>query len=158
MRLPPDELAGITDLFGAVRPPALEQGVRELAFRRGTDFDPAAYEESVERALDGYHLVSVDLAATDGSVLTAGPTAFPRLPDGAEDLPHILDIERREVDRETVGREVEQRLRGEAARAVADGDWERATTLLDVTYDLETWAPVEIEQARKHLDAALDGE
>lgn len=157
MDLSGDELAGITDLFGALSPPKLEEAVHELAFRRGTEFDPSAYEAAVQEAISVYQLVRIEDPEESGSELIApGPTAFPRLTEDAEDLPHILDVDRRELDRDTVGRQVEERFRGEAARAVADGDEDRMETLLDVSYDLETWAPVDIASVRDRLDAALE--
>lgn len=87
-------------------------------------------------------------------LLVAGPTALPTLPDGGEDLPHLLEAGRRSVDHDLVGRSALSRLRGDAARAVNDGDEERIATLLDVCYDLEAWAPVETAELRERLDAA----
>lgn len=157
MRLSGDELAGITDLFGALSPTNLEEAVTELAFRRGTEFDQSAYEAAVEDAISAYQLVRIDPAGGSGSELIApGPTAFPRVTEDAEDLPHILDVDRHELDRDSVGRQVEQRFRGDAARAVAEGDVDRMETLLDVSYDLETWAPVDIGSVRDRLDDALE--
>jgi hypothetical protein len=159
MRLTGDELAGVVDLFGALPPTTLEQGVRELAFRRGQEFDAEAHATAVEAAVDGYRLVRVTKTTeSEEPLLTPGPTAFPELPEGAEDLPHILEAEQRNLDRGTVGTAAEQRLRAEAARAVANGEHDRVTTLLDVSYDLEAWAPVEIGDIRDRLDAALAGE
>jgi hypothetical protein len=158
MELSGDELAGIADLFGALSPPELEEAVNELAFRRGTEFDASAFETAVQEAVSGYQLVRFEEPDAGESELVApGPTAFPRLAEDAEDLPHILDVQRRTLDRETVGQKVEQRFRGEAARAVAEGDVDRIETLLDVSYDLETWAPVEIGSVRDRLDDALEG-
>ncbi|HKJ58707.1 MAG TPA: hypothetical protein VKA37_05725, partial [Halobacteriales archaeon] len=88
-------------------------------------------------------------------LLASGPTALPRLPEGGEDLPHLVDVEGRTVDREALGRAAHARLRGDAARAVNDGDEARIATLLDVCYDLETWAPVETAELRDQLDEAL---
>lgn len=157
MRLPPDELAGITDLFGALSRVELAQAVEELAFRRGEQFEEAAHEEAVETALETYRLVSVEKTTANSSEwLTPGPTAFPSVPEHGDDLPHILDVERRSVDRKTAGRAAEQRLRSEAAQAVAAGDEERIVALLDVTYDLEAWAPVDVESVRTHLDRAME--
>lgn len=157
-----DELAGIVDLFGALRRSELEEAVSELAYRHGEDPEDVAIDEAIEAfvlvELDGE---AVENAAgsgeADDTLLTPGPAAFPTLPDGAEDLPHILDVEERGVDRERVGRAAEQRLRGAAARAVAAGDADRIADLQDVTYDLEAWAPVELETLRGRLDDARDG-
>lgn len=156
MRLSGDELAGVTDLFGALQPAELKQCVQELAFRRGEDFDPSAHSDAVEEAVSAYHLVRVTDSTDADTLLAPGPTAFPTLPEDADDLPHILDVEKRSFDREVVGSQVETRLRGEAARAVSEGDTERIATLLDVSYDLEAWAPVEIASARDRLSTALE--
>ncbi|PSP66127.1 hypothetical protein BRC85_12090 [Halobacteriales archaeon QS_1_69_70] len=148
-----DELAGIVDLFGALRRPELSTAVSELAYRRGAE--PTDVDAAVEAACSAFVLVAVP--GEEGELLAVGPTAFPTLPDGAEDLPHILDVEPRSVDRERVGRTAEERLRGEAARAVAAGDADRIATLRDVTYDLEAWAPVALDTLRERLDAAAEG-
>ena len=51
---------------------------------------------------------------------------------------------------------VAERLTGDAARAAAAGDDERVRHLLDVCYDLEAWAPVDLGDVRDHLAAALE--
>jgi hypothetical protein len=96
-----------------------------------------------------------DDADDAGTLLTVGPVSFPSLPGEAEDLPHILDYPTRSVSRESLARSVEERLRGDAARAVTAGDDARASHLLDVTYDLEAWAPVDVGEIRDRLDDAL---
>jgi hypothetical protein len=149
-----DELAGIVDLFGALRRPELAAAVSELAYRRGED--PPDVEEAVETACSAYVLVAVPDEG-ERELLAVGPGAFPTLPEGAEDLPHILDVEPRSLDRAPVGRVAEERLRADAARAVAAGDRDRIATLRDVTYELEAWAPVALERLRGRLDDALDG-
>ena len=101
--------------------------------------------------------VREDNAGTE-TVLAAGPTAFPSLPEGAEDLPHILDVSDRTVDRERVSRAAESRLRTEAAQAVAAGDDGRVGELLDVSYDLEAWGGVDLAGVRTRLDEARDVE
>ena len=147
-----DELAGIVDLFGALRRPELSAAVSELAYRRGAE--PPDVDAAVEAARSSFVLVAVP--GEEGELVVVGPAAFPTLPDGAEDLPHILDVEPRSVDRGRVGRAAEERLRGEAARAVAAGDPARIAALRDVTYDLEAWAPVALGMLRARLDAAAD--
>lgn len=156
MRLSGDELAGVADLFGALDPSELEQCVQELAFRRGEDFSQGAHSAAVEEAVAAYQLVRVTARTDTDTRLAPGPTAFPMLPEEAEDLPHILDVEERPLDRDVVGSQVEQRFRGEAARAVSNQETDRIATLLDVSYDLEAWAPVEIASARDRLAAALE--
>lgn len=158
MRLGPDELAGVVDLFGALSQDELATVVEELAFRQGEDFDPDAHTAAVEDAVADYRLATVTLDAVDPDpVLVVGPTAFPTLPEHGQDLPHIVDITTRSVDRTQVGEQVEQRLRREAAQAVDADATDRVETLLDVTYDLEAWAPVTVEDVRTHLTTALDG-
>ncbi|PSQ36053.1 hypothetical protein BRD11_01810 [Halobacteriales archaeon SW_12_69_24] len=143
----------MVDLFGALRRPELAEAVSELAYRRGAV--PPDAGAAVEAALSAFVLVAVP--DEDGELLAVGPAAFPTLPEGAEDLPHILDVEPRSVDRERVGRVAEKRLRGDAARAVAAGDADRIAALRDITYDLEAWAPVELADLRGRLDEAADG-
>jgi hypothetical protein len=156
-----DELAGVADLFGGLTRAELGQALVELAFRGGEDRDPADFDDDIDAALDGYYLVAVEreTAASDDaaneSLLVAGPVAFPELPDEAMDLPHIMDIDERYVDRERVGESAEARFRGDTARAVAADDEARMRELLDVSYELEAWAPVELGEARARLDDAL---
>lgn len=165
-----DELAGIVDLFGGLMRSELEDALDELAFKRG---DERAAEQGeaangregreatreraadngdpndVDTALRGYYLVAVDGSENDRSdpLLAPGPVAFPELPENAGDLPHIMDVERRSVDRETLADAVRQRLEADAAAA----DEERARSLVDVTYDAEAWAPVELGDVRERL-------
>ena len=148
-----DELAGVADLFGALTRPELRTAFHDLAARAGEAFDGDALDDAVEDALDGYYLVAVKDGGRE--LLAGGPVALPRLPEGGEDLPHLVDVERRAVDRETLAEAAHVRLRGDAARAVADGDDERIATLLDVCYDLEAWGPVETDELRDRLDDAL---
>jgi hypothetical protein len=154
----PDDLAGIVDLFGALTRAELEEALSELAYRR----EEAVPDGVVDEALAAFALVAFEAEDVDADVdadadlLAAGPAAFPTLPEGAEDLPHILDVEGRDVDRAVVGRTAEERLRAEAARAVSSGDADRAAELLDVSYDLEAWAPVTLAAVRERLDAARD--
>lgn len=180
MQPDPDELAGVADLFGALTRAELRTAFRDLAARSGADFDPDDLDAAIDEALEGYYLVSVEDAgwtgegdeggnvngaadgdgvgnatgAGDGELLAIGPTALPRLPEGGEDLPHLVDVDHRAVDREALGEAAHARLRGDAARAVNDGDEQRIATLLDVCYDLEAWAPVETAELRRQLDDA----
>lgn len=167
-----DELAGVVDMFGALTRAELRRALLELAFKQGAEPDEEAVRREIEAAVDDYAIVAVDPDAVGATVarpeegsdrsddpdelLLCGPTAFPTLPPDADDLPHILDVERREVDRAAVGEQVFARLRGEAARAVDAGDEARIGHLLDVSYDLEAWAPVDAGPVRERLDAALE--
>lgn len=154
-----DELAGVVDLFTALTRDELERALAELAFKRQGEFEPEGFADRVDAALESYHLLAVGAAAVgdaDGDAdewLVAGPIAFPTLPEDAADLPHILDVPERSVDRAAVGRAAEERFRTDAAAAVEAGDDDRITELLDVSYELEAWAPVDLEVTRERLDA-----
>ena len=152
-----DELAGVVDLFGAVTRGELERALDELAFREGSATDVDALRAAVADAVAAYYLVEYrpDGDGDGAELLAVGPVAFPSLPPNAEDLPHIMDVPDREVDRETLARQVQERLLADAARAVDADDDDRIERLLDVTYDLEAWAPVDVGDVRKRLDASL---
>jgi hypothetical protein len=166
-----DELAGVVDLFGALTQAELTTALTELAFKRGEKPDEEVVETTIEDAIDDYALVVVDDSDQSGvddrdregdetssstRLLVAGPTAFPSLPPAAEDLPHIMDVPDRTVDREAVGEHVLTRLREEATEAADAGDRDRAEQLLDVSYDLEAWAPIDADEVRETLDELLD--
>jgi hypothetical protein len=149
-----DDLAGIAAQFGALTRAELVRAVEELAFRRGEDPETATVSDAIDGALADLRLVAVE---RDGDRLFApGPTAFPRLPPDADDLPHILDVGERSVPREDLVDPAERRLREAAAGAVVEDDRERIEDLLDATYDLESWAPsADVGSVRERLDAAL---
>ncbi|MFC6975589.1 hypothetical protein ACFQL1_14495 [Halomicroarcula sp. GCM10025709] len=154
MDLSADELAGVVDLFGALSRAELRQACAELAFKRGEETDPTAYADDIAAAVESYHLVAV--AAEDGEtdLLAVGPTAFPSLPEGAGDLPHIMDVPDRELARDRVVEAVERQFRADAAAAIDAGDEARIAALLDVSYDLDAWGAVDLGEARDRLDAA----
>jgi hypothetical protein len=135
MELSGDELAGVVDLFGGLTRAELARACSELAYRAEGDADAADFD--VEAAERSYRLVAVETGGEE--VLVAGPTAFPTLPEGASDLPHMLDAERRDVPETAALDAAEGRLRADAARAVDAGDDERVAELLDTTYDVEAW-------------------
>jgi hypothetical protein len=137
-----DHLAGIADLFGGLTRDELDDALDELAFRRGEDFDA-----DVDQAVRDYYLVGVEQDGVE--VFAPGPVAFPDPPEGAEDLPHILDVERREVARAELAEAVRNRLTTDADHA--DTGSERARYLVDVTYDAEAWAPVDLADVREEL-------
>jgi hypothetical protein len=144
----PDEVAGIVDLFGLLTREEAETAIAELAYRRGQE----PPEEAVNDALSSFALVGVD---RDGErFLAPGPAAFPTFPDGAEDLPHILDLDDRSVDTDRRVDAATARLRTEAVCAVTVGDAERATELIDISYDLEAWGDRDLSGIRAFLDAA----
>ena len=156
-----DELAGVVDLFEALTREELEQALVELAYRQGRDVREDAVAAAVEEAIEEYYLVSLPADTVTGdveseTVLIVGPVAFPMLPPDGEDLPHILDVPTRSVDREAAAETVATALREDAALAVDAGDEERAAHLADVTYDLEAWGPVEFERIRERLLAATE--
>jgi len=140
-----DELAGVVDLFGGLTRAELGDAVNELAFKRGEEID--GVEADVDDALRDYYLVAVE---RDGeTVLAPGPAAFPSPPEYATDLPHILDVERREIPRDALADAVRERLEADAADA--DPGSERARSLVDATYDAEAWAPVDLGDIRAAL-------
>ena len=170
-----DELAGVVDLFGGLTHDELEQGLVELAFKQGKEVEREAFAAEIERAVESYYLVETEYDVGAGSesgdgsepgdagegdgtetVLVAGPAAFPTVPENGEDLPHILDVPDRDIDREGLGESVAERLREEARTVAAAGDPDRAQELLDVSYDLEAWAPVETDDVRETLDRAFE--
>jgi hypothetical protein len=168
----PDDIAGVVDLFGALTRPELQTALAELAFKQGGDPEPDALDDAVADAVESYHLVVVDPADTDAAegddadtdsveggdeVVVVGPVAFPTLPEGGEDLPHILDVTERDVDREAAAAAARQQFRADAAEAVDAGDGDRVERLLDTSYELEAWGGVDLSEARARLDAARDG-
>ncbi|WP_302080960.1 DUF7109 family protein [Salinibaculum rarum] len=159
MDLTGHDVAGVVDLFGALTRAELGEALAELAFKRGEDHDPDAFAADIDAAVRSYHLVAVEPDATDAAVdetlYVVGPVAFPELPEGATDLPHILDVESRNIERETVARAAERRFRDDASAAVEAGDTERIEALLDVSYELEAWGGVDLARSRDRLDATL---
>lgn len=168
-----DALAGVVDLFGALTRAELGRALEELAFKRGTEPPDSGV---VDRAIERYALVAYEPEGEapesgteipesegagesesdrEGELLVPGPSAFPSLPPGAEDLPHIMDVPSRTVDRDAVGRAVEERFRTDVARALADGDDELVGRLLDVSYDLDAWG-LDLSELRARLDDARE--
>lgn len=147
----PDEVAGIVDIFGSLTREETSEALSELAYRRGEELS----ENLVRDALSEFVLIEFE---HDGKrFLTPGPAAFPELPEGAEDLPHILDIDPRPIDRTVATHAAAERLRTEAVCAATVGAHEHADRLLDISYDLETWGHVDLTGVRARLDAATDG-
>jgi hypothetical protein len=154
-----DELAGVVDLFGTLTRDELTSALAELAFKQGKEVNESAFDSTIAAAVTDYYLVETECETTDGAradALVPGPVAFPMVPENGEDLPHIMDVPNRSVDRGSVGEAVAERLRDEAEAAVESGDEERARYLLDVSYDVEAWAPVAVGGVRERLDDALD--
>ena len=164
-----DSLAGIVDLFGWLTPTELTRAVDELAFKRRETVESDTVETLVDDAVDAYVLVSAPLGALEENVseaetiasgddpaLAAGPVAFPTRPDGATDLPHILDVTSRTVVRDVLADAVLERLSRESVAAITSDDAARLETLADVTYDLEAWAAVDVSRVRDRIVAELD--
>ncbi|WP_339104181.1 hypothetical protein [Haloterrigena salinisoli] len=154
-----DELAGVVDLFGGLTRSELERALSEAAFRAdGQSVDEAALEPMIEDALESFALVRHD-RLVDGerrSLLVAGPTAFPSVPEGAEDVPHILDVDRRRLDREALGETAREQFADALEAALAADDEDRVRHLIDVSYDVEAWAPVDLAAERERLEDALE--
>jgi len=148
-----DELAGVVDVFGALTREELVDALSELAFKRGMEITDA--EGRIDDAVASYHLVSVE--RDDQRLLAPGPAAFPELPDGASDLPHILDVPERSVDRDRLVAAVEDRFLEESAVAIRSANDGFAQRLLDVSYDLEAWGSIDVAGARERLADAIEG-
>jgi len=146
-----DELAGVVDLFGALTREELARALAELAYKQGYEHEPAAFDDQVAAAVESYHLVVVE-PGEGAPLLVAGPSAFPALPADARDLPHILDAPERTVDRETTARAAVERFRADAARALDAGEDGRVQTLIDVSYEVEAWGPVDLADVRDRLE------
>lgn len=161
----PDELAGVVDGFGGLSRVELRTALDDLAARAGDEADPEAIETAIDDALASYHLlelppdealVAPDEHAIDEALLVPGPAALPELPDGGEDLPHLVEIEPRAIDREAAARSVESTLRADAASAIDTGDADRAAVLLDACYEVEAWGPVTLGDAKAGLAELLE--
>ncbi|MFP4530737.1 MAG: hypothetical protein ACLFNC_05535 [Halodesulfurarchaeum sp.] len=153
MELSGDELAGIADQFGALSPAQLRRAIRETAFRAGAEPTEATIEDWIEEAKAEFSLLTVDL---DGDPLVVpGPRAFPEVPAAASDLPHVLEVEPRTVPEEALETGLRNRL---AARAAAVDDPDRAHDLIDVTYDAEAWAGIDLGDVRDRLAGLAEQE
>lgn len=161
----PDELAGIVDGFGGLTRAELRAAIEDLAARTGESVDPGALERAVEDAIDDYYLVALDpdvalknsRAMAGDPVLIPGPAALPELPAGGEDLPHLVDIGSRSVDREAAAESIASQLRSDAAAATGAGDSDRAARLLDACYEVEAWGPVTLAETKAELAALIEG-
>jgi len=154
MNVSPDELAGVVDLFGGLTRAELGEAVENVAARQGVAFDPAALEERIALARREYYLLVLEQEGA--TVFVPGPTALPTLPEHAEDLPHMMDVPERAIDRERLAEAAHERLAEDAERAIADDDRERIETLIDVCYDAAAWGAVEVAPIRECLLDSLD--
>jgi len=150
-----DELAGIVAVFDALPRDTLVRAAAELAFKQGDTPDEAAIADAIDRAIDEYRLVAVD------GRLVPGPTAYATPPAGAEDLPHILDLDPDEtdtVDPDAVTGAAAERFRTDAASAAASDDPDEIDRLLDLSYGIESTLDVDLAEARRRLTDAAPGE
>ncbi|WP_049906384.1 DUF7109 family protein [Halorubrum aidingense] len=177
-----DDLAGVVDLFDWLTRAELSRALSELAFKQRAEADADAIAAAIDVAVAEYALVPAPPAALSGAgsdadvdagvdaadvadpaagidrddvALAVGPAAFPSLPAGAEDLPHILDVPERDVDRSALSAAVLDRLSADAVAAINESDAERLADLADVTYDIEAWAPVDAAEIRERIVAEL---
>ncbi|WP_144798922.1 DUF7109 family protein [Halorubrum depositum] len=170
-----DDLAGVVDLFDWLTRAELSRALSELAFKQRTEVDDDAIAAAIDVAVAEYALVPAPPGALDEAgdeapavaapdegldaddvALAVGPAAFPSLPEDAGDLPHILDVPERDVDREALSKAVLERLSEDAVAAIGEGDADRLEVLADVTYDIEAWAAVDAEPIRERIVAELD--
>lgn len=143
-----DELAGILELFDALTVDELTQACSEVVFKEtGESPDDEAIAEQIDDARESFHLVTVP--DHDPTLLVPGPVAFPTLPTGARDLPHILDIPDRSVDRTEIAESLATSIESELEEEPPE---DRIHTLVDLTYDLESWAAVDVSDLRAVVD------
>lgn len=155
MELSGDDLAGVVDSLGALTRDELRDALAELAFKQGEDADSERFEDLIDEAIDDYQLIRLDSPASgQDPLLVVGPSAFPTRPEGTQDLRHILDIDERDIDRERTGEAATDRLREEAVLTTEMGNTGEIERLIDVSYDIEAWAPVTLDEIRRHLDGS----
>jgi len=161
MEVTADELAGVVDVFGALTRSELADALAELAFKRADELERP--DDAIDDAVASYHLVGFQPGESgDGDdaerLLVPGPTAFPEIPEGGADLPHIMDVPERDVDREVLTAAVADRFREESVVAIRSDNPEFIDRLLDVSYELEVWGDVDVSGARDQLVEAQEGE
>ncbi|MFB6184106.1 MAG: hypothetical protein ABEI96_06080 [Haloarculaceae archaeon] len=156
MDLTADDLAGVVDLFGGLTRSELSRACSELAFKRGGEVD--SVEDAIDDAVESYRLLSIPASERNGDdpLLVVGPTAFPALPEDAEDLPHIMDVDQRDVDADVVATVAEERFAADAEAALGEGNRDRIEQLLDVSYELDVWGPVDVDATRARLVDAVE--
>tara|TARA_A100001037_G_scaffold305549_1_gene346142 strand:- start:1937 stop:2416 length:480 start_codon:yes stop_codon:yes gene_type:complete len=148
-----DELVGAVDLFGGLSREELVGGFQDIGARMGDDVDIKVLNLRIDEAIEKYYLVEV----ADRGLLVAGPSALPELPEGGEDLPHLILVGEREINREELEKGVAERLGKEVEIAIFEKDRNQIESLLDVCYDLEMWAEVDVDGIRKKLERIIDG-
>ncbi|MFL2521001.1 MAG: hypothetical protein ACJ0QU_01285 [Halobacteriales archaeon] len=147
-----DELVGAVDLFGGLSREELIGGFEDIGARMGDYVDIRALNLRIDEAIEKYYLVEV----VDQGLLVAGPSALPELPEGGEDLPHLILVREREINRKEVEKGVVERISKEIEMAIFEKDRDRMESLLDVCYDLEIWAEIDADGIRKKLEGIID--
>tara|TARA_B110000014_G_scaffold263296_1_gene259582 strand:+ start:1005 stop:1484 length:480 start_codon:yes stop_codon:yes gene_type:complete len=147
-----DELAGAVDLFGGLSRMELVQGFEDISARMGDSVDIETLNGRIDEAVEKYYLV--EMKSQD--LLVVGPTALPELPEGGEDLPHLILVGEREINREEVEKSVVDRMDKEVEIVISRKDIDQMGRLLDVCYDLEIWAEINVEGIRKKLEGIMD--
>lgn len=143
-----DELAGIIELFGALTVDELTHACSEVAFKEtGETPDDETIAEQIDDAHESFHLVTDP--DHDPTLIVPGPAAFPTLPNGARDLPHILDVPDRSIDRTEIAESLADSIESELEDEPPE---ERVHALVDLTYDLESWASVDVSGLRAAVD------
>ncbi|HIJ12474.1 MAG TPA: hypothetical protein HA275_01930 [Halobacteriales archaeon] len=147
-----DELVGAVDLFGGLSREELIGGFQDIGARMGDGVDIKGLNFRIDEAIEKYYLVEL----VDQGLLVAGPSALPELPEGGEDLPHLILVGEREINREEVEKSVVERIGKEVEIAIFEKDRNQIESLLNVCYDLEIWAGVDVDGIRKKLERIID--
>jgi len=87
-----------------------------------------------------------------GVVDLFGALSHPELEEALEEYAFRQDVE----VPEGLVEEALERYRADVDAAVEAGTDDEIRRLLDVSYDLEAWGPVDVADARERLDAALN--
>lgn len=152
MKLTLDELAGAVDLFGGLTREELIQGCEDICARSGEVIDFEFINDKIENAIKKYYLVELK----ERGLLVIGPVALPKLPEGGEDLPHLIQVENRLINKKEIEKIVFERMEEEIKVNSFEEDLESLERLLDICYDIEIWSSGGIEEARKALEKRVD--
>ena len=145
MEFTPDELAGIVGLFGALTSEELMTACQELAYRQtGQSVANATLQATIEDAETSYILVNTEIDGRESYVV--GPAAFPEIPEGGRDLPHMLDLSHCTVNRQEIAEELLERFLGQEI------DIERESAI-ELSYDLESWTNIDASDLREHVES-----
>ena len=148
-----DELAGAVDLFEGLSREELISGFGDISARMGDYVNVETLSLRIDEAIEKYYLVEI----VDRGLLVVGPSALPELPEGGEDLPHLILVGEREINREEVEKSVVERVSKEIEIVISKKDRDQMERLLDVCYDLEIWGEIDVEGIRKKLEEVIDG-